>query len=259
MRAVLAIVPWLTAAAVVAALWVWAPHVARWAGVTAFDELPAAQEGGAAGSLDDCDLATSACSVMVESSDGRTWRATLNLTPKPVPMLAPIIVELTLDPVESAANVDERWLESGSPPTDEFDDESGITQAQTSREPIQTETWPWPDRWMLDLSGVEMFMGVNRVTLTRAVDDGERVRGLYRGSAYLPLCTSQQMTWDASLSFSDSPTSRVAVFGLTTDRRHVGFTPEGQRAIDALFGGDEASPGRALLDAPLNSDREHAQ
>lgn len=272
---VVSVLAWLTAITLVAAAWVWAPQLARLAGVPLdaawsdrWSNVDAADANPPTVRLDDCDLATRACSALWSApgapegpASAPVWEATLRLSPQPVPMLAPITIMLRLSPVQPAS--------TGAPHSGTIADDDAL---------------PWPATLDVDFSGVEMFMGINRATLTRQTDDahpmgddaaasahlaGDPAAVTYRGVMTLPLCTSQRMTWNVTVFDADRqrPLGR---FALTTDRAHSGWSESGRRALDALIdarrrdadaghdGPAHGVPGRDAL-APANAHREAVQ
>jgi hypothetical protein len=56
-----------------------------------------------------------------------------------------------------------------------------------------------PQRVELDLAGIDMDMGYNRVPLHRVdpAADGDDQQTRYRGQAMLPVCVRDRMTWEA--------------------------------------------------------------
>ncbi|QKT03934.1 hypothetical protein HUS23_08945 [Ectothiorhodospiraceae bacterium 2226] len=65
----------------------------------------------------------------------------------------------------------------------------------------------------VDFSGVEMFMGYNRVPLT------ERAPGFYAGTGMLPVCVTERMTWEVQVLLETAQGPVAAPFRFETTRR----------------------------------------
>ncbi|WP_018936393.1 hypothetical protein [Thioalkalivibrio sp. ALJ24] len=155
------IAPWLVAGLLLAAVWV------------AADRYLAGGGGG-----DDvvvvtpeiCDLNAGPCAV--QHPDG--GEMTLEITPRPVPMLRELELHLRHD---GRGGSEPEWIE-------------------------------------LDFAGVEMYMGFQRPRLER-VGPGE-----YAGTTTLPICTTEAMTWAATvLPEGDGDAARVQ-YRFVTARDH---------------------------------------
>ncbi len=149
------LLPWVVLVLLVVALAIWAQ---RFLADGAGTGLTVVEVG-------ECDLSERACTVLLPSGGA----ARLDLAPRPVVLLEPLILELEL---------------SGRDPS-------------------------WVD---VDLAGVEMFMGFNRPRLERVSP------GVYRGEVILPTCSSNRMTWAATV-LPDGDRARAEVqFQFSTRR-----------------------------------------
>ena len=71
-----------------------------------------------------------------------------------------------------------------------------------------------PDALDLDLAGVEMYMGFQRPRLLHAGD------GRFEGETTLPICTTEAMTWAATVMPADQPDAARVQFRFVTRREH---------------------------------------
>ncbi|MGM0553361.1 MAG: hypothetical protein ACQETK_06115 [Pseudomonadota bacterium] len=155
--------PWLVAVLLVASAWVAAERFLD----------PRASEGITVIQPADCDLNTGPCTA----SHPTGGAITLDITPRPVPMLQPLRLVLELDPAARAS--------LGN-----------------------------PDALDLDLAGVEMYMGFQRPRLRRVGD------GRFEGETTLPVCTTEAMTWAATVMPADRPGAARVQFRFVTRRDH---------------------------------------
>ncbi|WP_017942969.1 MULTISPECIES: hypothetical protein [unclassified Thioalkalivibrio] len=75
-----------------------------------------------------------------------------------------------------------------------------------------------PEALELDLAGVEMYMGFQRPRLEHTGD------GRYTGETTLPICTTEAMTWAATVMPAGDPDAARVQFRFVTRRSH-GETP----------------------------------
>jgi hypothetical protein len=73
----------------------------------------------------------------------------------------------------------------------------GIPVVQPLAVEVELSALAPPERVELDFAGFDMDMGYNRVPLHPATVDGDPRILLYRGSAMLPICVRDRMTWEA--------------------------------------------------------------
>ncbi|WP_044406817.1 hypothetical protein [Thiomicrospira microaerophila] len=97
--------------------------------------------------VEDCDLHQQTC-----RSQQADARASLTLSPQPIPIAKPIQVNVLLEQLEA-------------------------------------------EKLELDISGINMYMGYNRVTLKPDTDNPDR----YQGQTMLAFCTNEVMHWQLTL------------------------------------------------------------
>jgi hypothetical protein len=91
----------------------------------------------------------------------------------------------------------------------------GIPTAQPLSVEARITGLPQPERVELDFVGVDMDMGYNRIGLTPSPDQP----GRYAGSAMLPVCLPQRMTWEARVLVHLPNGTLAAPFRFDTARR----------------------------------------
>ncbi|WP_019595155.1 hypothetical protein [Thioalkalivibrio sp. ALM2T] len=157
------VAPWLVAILLLATAWVLAD---RYLDTGGSGDVTILQPG-------ECDLNVAACTATHPA--GGTL--TLEIAPRPVPMLQPLALTLDLD--------------------------------ATARTHLGH-----PEALELDLAGVEMYMGFQRPRLEHAGD------GRYTGETTLPICTTEAMTWAATVMPAGDPDAARVQFRFVTRRSH---------------------------------------
>lgn len=155
------IAAWLVAALLLAVAWVLAEQYLDTGGS---GDVTILQPG-------ECDLNAGPCTATHPA--GGTL--TLEITPRPVPMLQPLSLTLDLDATARTRLGDPEALE-------------------------------------LDLAGVEMYMGFQRPRLEHVGD------GRYTGETTLPICTTESMTWAATVMPAGDPDGARVQFRFVTRR-----------------------------------------
>ena len=125
-----------------------------------------------------CDLEHTPCEGRLPGG----WRLRVSLAPRPVPLMQPLELEVT--------------LLGGEGPE------------------------PLPRR--VDFRGVEMEMGLNRAPLQRSEAPSPDGATPYRGAITLPACVSRQMTWEVVVRLQGTEGPLTLPFRLTTRRGSPG-------------------------------------
>lgn len=97
----------------------------------------------------------------------------------------------------------------------------GIPVVQPLAVEVELSALAPPERVELDFAGFDMDMGYNRVPLhpaNPAAADGSPPRLLYRGSAMLPICVRDRMTWEARVLLHRADGIQAAPFRFETTR-----------------------------------------
>jgi hypothetical protein len=91
----------------------------------------------------------------------------------------------------------------------------GIPTAHPLDIEVRLADIPAPERVELDFAGLDMDMGYNRVTLSPSPG----ALGVYTGTAMLPVCLPERMTWEARVLLYVPNGTLAAPFRFDTARR----------------------------------------
>ncbi len=91
----------------------------------------------------------------------------------------------------------------------------GIPTAAPLSVAVRLIDLPRPQRVELDVVGVDMDMGYNRVSLMRSAEDPD----VYTGQAMLAICVRERMTWEARVLLRLGDDTLAAPFRFDTSRR----------------------------------------
>jgi hypothetical protein len=97
----------------------------------------------------------------------------------------------------------------------------GIPTAQPLDVDVRLQDLPTPERVELDFAGVDMDMGYNRVALRSAISDPTH----YTGTAMLPVCVRERMTWEARVLLRFPDGTMAAPFRFETTRPGAAVAP----------------------------------